>query len=57
MENYLEEETKMIDVLVLEKAVNAIKTLVTLAICLNSLILVIGFANYIQGGKFNANID
>ena len=46
----------MIDVLALEKALNTIKTLATLAICLNSLILVVGLANYIKGGRFNVDI-
>lgn len=45
----------MIDTLALEKALNAVKVLATLAVCLNALVLIVGVANYIQGGKFNVN--
>lgn len=46
----------MIDALALEKALNAVKTLMTLAVALNAVVLICGIANYIQGGKFNANL-
>lgn len=45
------------DILVLEKALNTVKSLLTLAVVLNGIILLVGLINCLRGGRFNDNIN
>ena len=44
------------DILVWEKALNAVKTIMMVSVCLNLVAVIVGLLNCIEGGKFNAKL-